>query len=280
MVLDNSSSILCPMGSRLFVDDYSHGLVTRSLQTQGSCALDIKMYSIYCESCPNGFYSLQRGLANGTLVKKDFECLPCPFGADCSQNNIVNHPNFWGALVKQNPPTLQFYVCPLDYCDTPRDHELSVYNGCHGSRTSVLCGACAEGYSETLFSTECRRNEDCNDAWFWPAAIFYSLFVATFLVTKPPVIPFLMSHIFWFKNTDSKENPKEKSFEDILKDNNNEITTDEGYLKVVFYYYQVANLLYISTTGQTVQGHFLVSLLAIFNFQVKTSSSGFGCPFP
>ena len=48
----------------------------------------------------------------------------------------------------------------------------------------------------SLFSTECRRNENCHDAWFWPAAFLYSLFVAIFLVTKPPIVPILnRSHI-------------------------------------------------------------------------------------
>lgn len=278
VIIDNSSSILCPVGSRLYVDNYSHGSIARSLQTVDSCALVVKMYSIYCECCPNGFYSLQRGLANGTRAKKDFECLSCPFGADCSKNNIVNHPQFWGTLVKQDPPTLQFYICPPNYCDTPNDPKPLVYNGCHGNRSGVLCGACAEGYSETLFSTECRREENCHDAWFWPAAFLYSLLVAIFLVTKPPIVPILKSHILWFKKVDSKENAE--NTEDILRDNHNEMSADEGYLKVVFYFYQVANLLFTSTTGQTIRGHFLVSVTSIFNFQVRTSSSGFGCPFP
>ena len=284
VVFSNSSSMLCPVGGRLYVDNYSHGIVTRSLQSEDSCALDVKMYSIYCESCSVGFYSLQRGLSNGTHVKKDFKCLPCPFGADCSSTgNIVNRPHFWGSLVKQDPPTLQFYICPLDYCDTPKDSGPLAYNGCHGHRSGVLCGACAEGYSETLFSTACRRNEDCNDTWFWPAAILYTVFVAIFFVTKPPIVPFLVSHIFWFKKIKSKVSLNKKiSKESKLteKDNNNETSADEGYLKVVFYFYQVANLLFTSTNGQTIEGRVLVPFMAIFNFQVRTSSQGFGCPFP
>ena len=56
VIIDKNSSILCPVGSRLYVDSYSHGSITRSLQTVDSCALVVKMYSIYCERCPNGFY--------------------------------------------------------------------------------------------------------------------------------------------------------------------------------------------------------------------------------
>ena len=52
VIIDKNSSILCPVGSRLCV----YGSITRSLQTVDSCALVVKMYSIYCERCPNGFY--------------------------------------------------------------------------------------------------------------------------------------------------------------------------------------------------------------------------------
>lgn len=170
VTIDNSSSVLCPTGSRLWVDNYSHQIVTTSEFVNKSCALDIKVYSIYCQRCPRGFYSLQRGQANGTRVRQDFKCLPCPFGGNCS-DNIVNLDHFWGSVVKQDPPTLQFYDCPLDYCETPKDPASSVFDGCHGYRSGVLCGACAEGYSETLFSTSCRRNKDCNDVWLWPGII-------------------------------------------------------------------------------------------------------------
>lgn len=280
--IDNSSSILCPVGSKLWLDNYSHEIVTTSRRfVNRSCALDIKVYSIYCERCPVGFYSLQRGQANGTRVREDFKCLPCPFGGNCS-GNIVNLDHFWGSVVKQTPPTLQFYGCPLDYCETPKDSESSVYNGCHGHRAGVLCGACADGYSETLFSTACMRDEDCNDVWIWPAVIIYSLVVAIFFVTKPPIVPFLVEHILWFrKPTSEDEKSNEKSSQDTQKDNGNITSEDSGYLDVIFYFYQVIGLLVTSTTGQTVQAHFLVPFLTgIFNFRPHTSSNGFGCPFP
>ena len=279
--IENSSSMVCPVGSKLWLDNYSHQIVTTSELVSRRCALDIKVYCIYCDRCPRGFYSLQRGHANGTRVREDFKCLPCPFGGNCS-DNIVNLNHFWGSVVKQNPPTLQFFDCPLDYCETPEDPASSIFNGCHGNRSGVLCGACAEGYSETLFSTSCRRNEDCNDVWLWPAVIIYSLVVAIFFVTKPPVVPFLLEHILWFrKPTSEEEKSNEKSPEDTQKDNGNTTSGDSGYLDVIFYFYQVVGLLIISTTGQTIQAHFFVPLMtSIFNFRFHSSSSGLGCPFP
>ena len=283
VTIDNSSSMLCPTGSRLWFDNYSHGIATTLSATfvNKSCALYIKVYSIYCEPCPVGFYSLQRGQANGTRVKEDFKCLPCPYGGNCS-GNIVNLDHFWGSVVKQSPPTLEFFDCPLDYCQTPEDPVSSIYNGCHGHRSGVLCGACAEGYSETLFSTSCRRNEDCNDVWLWPALIIYSLLVAIFFVTKPPIVPFLVKHIFWFrKSTSEEDKSSEKSPDKTQKDNSNSTSCDSGYLDVIFYFYQIVGLLVTSTTGQTIQAHFIVPFLtSIFNFRFHSSTSGLGCPFP
>ena len=282
VAIDNSSSMLCPAGSRLWFDNYSHGISTTfpSEFVNKSCALYVKVYSIYCEPCPVWFYSLQRGQANGTRVKADFKCLPCPYGGNCSEN-IVNLDHFWGSMVKQNPPTLEFFDCPLDYCQTPEDPVSSIYNGCHGHRSGVLCGACAEGYSETLFSTSCRRNEDCNDVWLWPAVIIYSLAVAIFFVTKPPIVPFLVEHIFWFRKSKSEEDKSsEKSSHQTQQDNSNS-TCETGYLDVIFYFYQAVGLLVTSTTGQTIQAHFFVPFLTgIFNFRFHSSSSGLGCPFP
>lgn len=282
--IHNSSSILCPVGNKLWLDNYSHEIATTSEFVNRSCALDVKVYSIYCDRCPRGFYSLQRGQANGTLVREDFKCLPCPFGGNCS-DNIVNLDHFWGSVVKQKPPTLQFYDCPLDYCEAPEDPASSVFDGCHGNRSGVLCGACADGYSETLFSTSCRRNEDCNDVWLWPALIIYSLAVAIFFITKPPIFPFLVEHIFWFrKPTSEEENSNKESSKDTQKDSTSGTTTtsgDSGYLDVIFYFYQAVGLLVTSTTGQTIQAHFFIPLLTgIFNFRFHSSSSGLGCPFP
>ena len=279
--IDNSSSVLCPTGSKLWVDNYSHEIVTTSQFVNRSCALDIKVYSIYCDRCPLGFYSLQRGQANGTRARKDFKCLPCPFGGNCS-DNVVNLNHFWGSVVKQSPPTLQFFDCPLDYCETPEDPTSTIFNSCHGHRSGVLCGACAEGYSETLFSTSCRRNEDCNDVWLWPALIIYSLVVAMFFVTKPPIVPLLVEHIFWFRKPASEEEKSnEKRSEVTNRDSGNTTSGDSGYLDVIFYFYQVIGLLVTSTTGQTIQAHFFVPLVTgIFNFRFHSAASGLGCPFP
>ena len=276
VAIENTSSILCPVGNRISVDNYSHGLVTRSTGSAASCALEVKMYGIYCERCPDGFYSLQRGVAYGTRVNDDIKCLPCPFGADCSRN-VENENNFWGSLVKQNPPTLHFYMCPPGYCEPPKDSSLLTYNGCHGHRSGVLCGACAVGYSETLFSSECALNEDCGDIWFWPVAILYILLMAIYFVKKPPIVPFLTSQILWFRKTKMEQISNEKTSDSRENKVSDAASTDKGYQKVVFYFYQASSLLFGGTTRES---NIVPFLLASFNFQVPTSPSGLGCPFP
>ena len=286
VLIDNSSSLVCPVGSEIFVDNYSHLIeVSSATSADTSCGLDVKVYSVYCSSCAPGYYSLRKGLTKGTTAQRGFQCLPCPFGGNCS-GNIASQPHFWGALEKLDPPTLKFYVCPLGYCAPPQNAAPSVYNGCQGNRSGILCGACAHGYSETLFSSDCRRDADCNDFWFWPAAILYAVVAALFFVTRPPVVPYLMSQIFWFrpatKKREGSDDVNGENSEGTLKSENaDRLTSDTGCLKVICYFYQVVGLLLVATTAaHSIRAHFLVALLGVFNFKIRASTEGFGCPFP
>ena len=52
----------------------------------------------------------------------------------------------------------------------------------------MLCGQCVEGYTEDLFTTECRDRKQCHDHLFWPVTIAYVVTMALYLVFKPPLI--------------------------------------------------------------------------------------------
>ena len=283
VTINYNSSMLCPVGSKLWFDNYTHGIVATFPENflDRRCPLNVKIYSVYCERCPVGFYSLQRGKAYGTRVLEGFQCLLCPFGGNCT-DNIVNHDHFWGSVVKENPPTLQFYMCPLNYCEAPKDTKSSIYDGCHGNRSGVLCGACAEGYSEDLFSTTCRRDEDCNDYWLWPVILIYCVAVAIFFITDPPIVPFLVKHIFWFRRATSEEGKSATNENSNERQNSRKGAGNSrsGLLDVVFYFYQAVGLLIFGTTGQTVKSASLTPLVkGIFNFRTHSSSIGLGCPF-
>ena len=97
---NNLTNYNCPVGSRLGIlniTDESDSLST--WQFSGS-------------ACKGNSYSLQRGRAVGYRVVPGFQRLPCPFGANCSQN-IIAEPNFWGFQEQLTPPKLKFTMCPL-----------------------------------------------------------------------------------------------------------------------------------------------------------------------
>ena len=109
------SRFYCPLGMKM---DFTNFVTCDPIA--GSCSNEGKVHYSQCEclTCPAGQYSLQRGGTFGNELIPGFQCLPCPFGANCSQN-IIAKPNFWGFKEKITPPTLKFTMCPLGYCRPP-----------------------------------------------------------------------------------------------------------------------------------------------------------------
>ena len=173
---DNSTIFNCPVGSEMEILSFT----TSNYDTDKSTFA----WQFSCSACRGNSYSLQRGRAVGSYVVPGFQCLPCPFGANCSQN-IVAKPNFWGFKETIAPPTLKFTTCPVGYCSPPNKTEFPKYNGCQGNRSDKLCGHCSDAYSETLYSTACRPSNECNDYWFWPVSLVYVSLMAFFLHLNP-----------------------------------------------------------------------------------------------
>ncbi|KAJ7378424.1 hypothetical protein OS493_022958 [Desmophyllum pertusum] len=216
-----------------------------------------------CLACTGNSYSLQRGEALVSQLVPGFQCVPCPFGANCTQN-IVSKLNFWGFQEQDNPPTLRFIMCPVGYCSPPRIADFPEYNGCQGNRSGELCGHCKEGYMETLYSTHCRPSHQCNDNWFWPLAVLYVSLMALYFTFKPPIVPWIKRQILCF----TKHEPA-----------NQDDNLDKGYLKILFYFYQAANLLLVSNSSQSfIKAYLAEPIVGLFNF--KFFSSGLICPFP
>ena len=250
---NNLTNYNCPVGSRLDILNI----------TDESDSLSTWQFS--CLACAGNSYSLQRGRAVGSHVVPGFKCLPCPFGANCSQN-IIAKPNFWGFKEQLTPPKLKFTMCPLGYCRPPDIRDFPKYNGCQGNRSGELCGQCSDGYSETLFSTNCRPSQECNDNWFWPVALLYVLVMAFFFTFKPPIVPWMKRQVLWFKTRDTTD--EENEF-------------DRGYLKIIFYFYQAANVFLVSSTSLRIfRTMFAEILVGFFNFQLRVSSGGLICPVP
>ena len=259
---NNLTRFYCPLGMKMDITDFTTCEV-QTINDTCSIAVDIRSLRYYCLTCPQGKYSLNRGGAFGNELIPGFQCLPCPFGANCSENIIAKN-NFWGFGEQDTTSTLQFTLCPLGYCRSPDINDYPEYNGCQGYRSGKLCGQCSDAYSETLYSTHCRPSQECNDYWFWPVSLLYVLVMALYFTFTPPFGAWTTRQIFWFKK-DEIEN-EERNF-------------SRGYLKIVFY--QAADILLVSNSSQQIfKTKFVEPLIGMFNFQQKFSLGELVCPFP
>ena len=127
----------------------------------------------------------------------------------------------------------------------------------------MLCGQCVGGYTEDLFTTECRDRNQCQDYWFWPLTIAYVVAMGLYLVFKPPIFSKLSKQIIWFRNQ-----------------NNDPAEHHSGIIKIVFYFYQVSELLLISASQKHFERvGFVTPVVALFNFQPRLPRYSMGCPF-
>ena len=269
--IDDNTSIQCNTGHRLKLENNTHFVYSK--RNKSDCRINITVLRYSCTLCPPGFYSLQKGVSHGVLVGPSFECLSCPFGTNCVKKNIAAKTNFWGHHISKKPPSLKFFACSEHYCQSPPTNSTE-YNSCYGNRTGVLCGVCSQGYSETLFSTECRKISECNNFWMWGLSmLLLTTGFVLYLLIKPPVLSFLRAHIFWFRKRD---------VEHIRRDLGEvEEHSENGYLKITFYFYQAAELLIVGSVENLLYKiPFVYAVVAAFNFKVRSITNGVGCPFP
>ena len=267
--IDSSTSFKCPDGKQIKLENIE---LVRGRET---CWISVAHLKFLCEECPDGFYNLNRGSSSGLDIHKETKCLKCPYGATCENGDIKAQENFWGCYSSPLSTKLEFHPCPLEYCKPPTRPNTHAFNGCHGSRTGVLCGQCAEGFSEDLYSTSCREREKCHDHWFWIASLIYVIMLSLYLVFKPPIFPWLYRQCLWFRK---KSNSSQRQ---AAPHEANDEEHDAGYFKTIFYFYQVAEILMIKSPEATLHiVPFVTPVIALFNFQVRTINGSIGCPFP
>ena len=240
-------------------------------------------YKASCRRCQVGFYSLERVFFIADRPVNTDQCLPCPYGGNCS-DGIVARPNFWGYRVpKHDPPTVVFHICPLEYCGPNIASEvISSYNSCCGYRSGILCGRCREGYTEAMFSTECREKETCNDYLFWFFSAAYVVCLSFLLMKRPPLFEFLWKNIIWFRRRDGSNSPRYITLSDRYGSGNGKAHFDHAVVKTIFYFYQIAELLLITTSSEDLMNRvkFVRPLVSVFNFKIQSWNEKFGCPFP
>ena len=264
--IDSSTSFRCPDGTQIKLENIN---LVRGSET---CWISVAYVKFFCEECQDGFYNLKRGSSSGLDIHEETKCLKCPYGATCENGDIKAQENFWGCY---SSTKLEFHPCPPEYCKPPTSPNTHAFNGCHGSRTGVLCGQCAEGFSEDLYSTSCREREKCHDHWFWIASLIYVIMLSLYLVFKPPIFPWLYQQCLWFKKKSNNSQIQAAQHEEQDEEH------DAGYFKTIFYFYQVAEILMIKSPEAALHiVPFVTPVIALFNFQVRTINGSIGCPFP
>ncbi|XP_046853765.1 uncharacterized protein LOC124446925 [Xenia sp. Carnegie-2017] len=276
---DNFTMLRCPVGSNMEMLNLSY-----SRWINISCTYRVTILRFVCTQCEQGTYSLQRGHTLGLRPVHPFSCLPCPNGADCL-TTIKSKPNFWGYLSKKNKPSLKFTRCPNGYClGGSKNEKRDSYNTCRGKRKGWICGHCSPGYSETVFSTDCKLTEKCFDYWFWIVFIVLAFSMALFFIFQPPIVTFLVKQILWFKN--------ERTITEHLSENNRRslrstemqrsdspfvLSTEEienerkdsvGFLEIIFYFYQISSLLQTDTNiKHLLKAQIIIPVQRFINFQ-------------
>ena len=192
-------------------------------------------------------------------------------GGNCTRN-IAASQTFWGFPSLDDHGSISFRQCPTDYCCPYRnvsckyENQRYLASGCSGNRTGVLCGQCKSGYTETLFSAKCRENNNCKDYWFWPVVLLYSFAFSFFLLRKSSIRGYVRRILPWAR--------KRAAVSDLTSDGS-------GYVKVIFYFYQVAGLVFVSKDSEMhlAENYLLLPVMGWFDFKAIGLKGGLVCPF-
>ena len=235
------------------------------------------------ERCPEGTYSIHRGTRRRPS-DKHVNCYPCPVGGNCSLP-LAAQPNFWGYPEKED--IVSFQLCPEGYCCLPSAHNKCFYDnnsynlsGCQGNRTGILCGQCKQNFTEGLFTTECVRAKDCTHSWY--LVVFFALtsLFALYLVRKPPVFEEVGKQLTWFIPRRKEGNNQVICSLDSTA--RKSVSPNYGFLKIIFYFYQVAGVLTVSSYGvkNILRNKIVLPVTNLFNLKLYANTNLRICPWP
>ena len=260
VVLKKDFKILCPQGYKLKVQQHCRAIKK---------AIICYYINIQCERCPPRRYTIQRGefVFNES---NDIQCQKCPRGGVCDSGLVTTKPNFWGYNNKKN---IDFVQCPPGYCCD--SSNCVTYDSCHENRSGTLCGRCEKGMSESLFSTQCIPNTDCYLGYFFliGTIAMLMLYLAFFLYHRE-IVAILRTRLF-----NKRPRLLSRRNEQIKDDND---TSSSGIIKILFYSYQVCNLIRSSVgVGSTKNWQFIYnfekSISMVMNM-VLVNLPSFNCP--
>ena len=265
VIMRKNFKILCPQGYKLYVQRQC-----RVIKTGIIC----NYINVQCEQCPTKTYTLERG----KLIfnkSNDIQCQQCPRGGDCESGLVTAKSNFWGYKTKMN---VHFVQCPPGYCCNTED--CVTYDSCHGNRSGTLCGQCPEGMSESLFSTQCISNTECslNYVFILGTITMLVLYLVFFLYHKE-IVSILRTCLFSKRLSLSINNRNEQRNGAVSTGGNT--SSPSGIIKILFYYYQVCNLLR-SSVGFSRKGKFIHNFENVISRvmnMILVNLPSFNCPF-
>ncbi len=253
-------SVFCPLWYK-HVSEYrtTYGSPERTNET----TFQIYNFRHKCGICTEGFYtpSIQHNMisynASGNTMHETPEamegCSRCPYGAQCTGNNVLPHPNYWGYW---HDGRLVFQQCPVGFCCSGADTApCTSFDLCAGKRTGILCGSCQEGFSVSILTGECTSDNSCGgDQWFWLLVPFATLAYAMWYTCKDDVFrlifrclkqsmqSFKKDDVSAASNSSSADSKTNTSSND---DAINKVEVDKGYFGIVTYFVQMAAVIKI-----------------------------------
>ena len=288
--IDTTTSLACPVGTVLqfIADDFYRpgiALTYPSFLTLSCIPCDIDQYNLHGSTFSN--FHIEHPT-----------CYKCPPGGICQRGILKPVDNYWGIMENKTGNVsfielLPGYGCARQQCQR--------YNSCANKRQGTLCSKCMEGYSESMFSSECIRNEDCNKKLFWTVTATMIIFYLLFFIYKKIILCFLKTQLLWFKSLEmgrnigsaySLDEDRYRLFSEDTTSETEGATVDNnmnrpnaqsdslpGLIKIVFYFYQIEALL--DVYGGKIEHNIVKgakSLIQnILNFNFLNSSGSSSC---
>ena len=140
-----------------------------------------KVIDITIQSCPIGF---PLDIKNNTCVCRSELIEPPAINCDINTQIITRKGDLWIGYENDRDCLIVYENCPFDYCsDNNINFTFNTSNEqCLHSRSGILCGQCAKGFSLMLGSNNCGQCTNNNIALIIPFALA-GIALVTFVIT-------------------------------------------------------------------------------------------------
>ena len=275
-----SATLTCPVGTVI-------------QQTAYEDSTSFSFFSLSCILCAIDEYNLHGSTFSNLSIERP-NCWKCPPGAICQNGRLKPVDNYWGN-VDDKHGNLSLIQLPVGYGCSKK--QCKRYDSCADNRHGTLCSTCMKGYSESMFSSKCVKDEYCHSRSFWAMVIPMIIFYPIFFIYKKNLICFLKNQLLWFRRVDKRRSNEFSMnrdhyvpfMEEIAteiqtrnpRDDNNlsesQSDSSAGLLKIIFYFYQIEALLDIyggKIEHDMVKGiKSIVQSILSFNFLESSGSS-------